>query len=171
MDLLRGAVYLYRPGLGGGGCLCERGGGGEAEFGPGIGGAVGGEAGGGDSVVDVPYEQARVVPVAVQAGGEVVGVVGGEGEARDGACMLRWQRGDHGGGRGGVRHGEGERGRGEVQEEGLARGQAGCDEVCVRRRGRPRECLQLPNLCLQAEHRHPPVLRRIAQRVGRRRHG
>lgn len=126
---------------------------------------VGGQAGGGDGVVDIPDQQARVVPVAVKRGREIVGVVGGEGDGGDGACVLDWQGGDHGGGRRGGGDGEGERGGGEVEEKGLAGGQAGCDEMFVRWRRRPRECFQLANLCLQPEHRHPPVLRRIAQRT------
>lgn len=164
VDLLGGGVYLYRPGLGGGGRLCEGGRCREAEFGPGIDAAVGGEAGGGEGVVDVPYQQARVGPMAVQARREIVGVVGGEGDGRHRACMLHRQRGDDGGRRGRGRHREAERGRREVQQKRLARRQAGGDEVFVCRRRRPREGFQLPNLCLQAEHRHPPVLRRIAQR-------
>lgn len=68
--------------------------------------------------------------------------------------------------------GEREGGGGEVEEKGLAGGQACCDEVFVRWRRRPGECFQLANLCLQAEHRHSPVLRGMVQRtVQRRQHG
>lgn len=51
---------------------------------------VGRQARGGNSVVDIPDQQARVVPMAVKACGEVVGVVRGEGDAGDGPCMLDW---------------------------------------------------------------------------------
>lgn len=90
---------------------------------------------------------------------EIVGVVRGKGYACDGPSMLDCEGGNDGGRRRGAGDGERQGGRGEVEEECLAGGKTCCDEMSVGWRGRPGECFDLADLCLQAEHGHLSPLR------------